>query len=84
MSFSSDVKAELCALRTDSAAAEAECHGMLMLCRSFSYEKILLQTGSKDAAERFCTLLRLALFERGAQKKLPTPWKFKVRVTAKE
>lgn len=60
MSFSSDVKAELCALRTDSAAAEAECHGMLMLCRSFSFDKILLQTGSRDAAERFCTLLRLA------------------------
>ena len=58
MSFSSDVKQELCAIRTDTAAAEAECHGMLVLCRSFSFSKILLQTGCRDVAERFCTLLR--------------------------
>ena len=60
MSFSTDVKQELCTVRTDTAAAEAECHGMLVLCRSFSFDKILLQTGSREVAERFSTLLRHA------------------------
>ncbi len=60
MSFSSDVKKELCTIRTDTAAAEAECHGMLVLCRSFSFDKILMQTGCREVAERFCTLLRHA------------------------
>lgn len=60
MSFSVEVKNELCTIRTDTAAAEAECHGMLVLCRSFSFNKILFQTGSRAAAERFVTLLRAA------------------------
>ena len=59
MSFSTEVKNELCTIRTDTAAAETECHGMLALCRSFSFDKILFQTGSRASADRFVTLLRL-------------------------
>ncbi len=58
MSFCTDVKTELCAIRTDNAAAEAQCHGMLMLCRCFSFDKILFQTGCREVAELFCALLR--------------------------
>lgn len=58
MSFSSDVKCELCLVRTETSATCAECHGMLVLCRSFSFDKILFQSGVKEVAERFCTLLR--------------------------
>ncbi len=58
MSFSTNVKNELCQLRTDLAEAQAECHGMLALCRSFSFDKILLQTGNLLVAERFSSLLR--------------------------
>ncbi|MBO5852745.1 MAG: DNA-binding protein WhiA [Clostridia bacterium] len=58
MSFSSDVKNELCGVRTDTAANCAEAHGMLLLSRCFSFEKILFQTGVFAVAERFCTLLR--------------------------
>lgn len=58
MSFSADVKNELCSIRTDNITAEAECHGMLVLCRSFSFSKILFQSGVKEVAERFCNLLR--------------------------
>ncbi len=58
MSFSTNVKNELCQIRTDLAEAEAESHGMLALCRNFSFDKILLQTGNKAVAERFCTLIR--------------------------
>lgn len=58
MSFSADVKNELCSIRTDNITAEAECYGMLVLCRSFSFDKILLQTGNLQVAEKFCALLR--------------------------
>lgn len=58
MSFSSDVKKELCLIRTETAATCAECHGMLILCRDFSFDKILFQTGVLEVAERFCALLR--------------------------
>lgn len=60
MSFSADVKNELCSIRTDNITAEAECYGMLVLCRSFSFDKILLQTGNLQVAEKFCSLLRRA------------------------
>ena len=58
MSFTTDVKAELCAIRREGTSSQVECHGMLILCRSFSFEKILLQTRSREVAEIFCTLLR--------------------------
>ncbi len=45
---------------TDSDAAMAECHGMLVACRSFSFDKIVLQTGNIEVAEHFQALLRRA------------------------
>jgi len=59
MSFSSEVKRELCGIRNETSAATcAQCHGMLVLCRSFSFNKILFQSGVREVAEHFCTLLR--------------------------
>ncbi len=58
MSFTSDVKKELCNKRPSDRHTEAECYGMLMLSRSFSFDKILFQTGSRAAAEYFCSLIR--------------------------
>ena len=74
MSFSTDVKMELCGITTESAANRAECHGMLILCRSFSFDKILFQTGVLEVAERFCTLIRqsfdvIAFVKTGGSKK---------------
>ncbi len=60
MSFTSDVKKELTEKRPSDRHTEAECFGFLLLSRSFSFNKILLQTASKEAAERFCYLLRKA------------------------
>lgn len=57
MSFTSDVKKELCAKRPSDRHADAEIYGMLLPCRSFSFEKILFQTASCEAAENFCRLL---------------------------
>ncbi len=75
MSFSTDVKKELCRIRPESEVNRAECHGMLLLARSFSFDKILFQTGVLEVAERFCTLLRegfdiIAFVKTGGSKKL--------------
>ena len=58
MSFSNDVKSELFGAMTDGSAALAECHGMLVGCRSFSFNKIVLQTANREVAEHFVLLLR--------------------------
>ena len=58
MSFTLDVKKELSETRPSERHAEAEIFGMLMLCRSFSFEKILFQTASREAAEHFSSLIR--------------------------
>lgn len=60
MSFTSDVKKELSSKRPSDRHTEAASYGMLLLCRSFSFEKILFQTGSREAAEYFCSLVRRA------------------------
>lgn len=60
MSFTSDVKKELSITRPSERHSEAEVLGMLMLCRSFSFDKILFQTASAEAVDCFCTLLRRA------------------------
>lgn len=58
MSFSSDVKKELCSVRLNTDDFVVQCHGMLMLCRAFSFDKIMLQTGCVEVAEHFSLLLR--------------------------
>lgn len=74
MSFSTDVKLELCEIRSEPSSLRAECHGMLILTRSFSFNKILLQTGVKEVAERFCELLKegfdvIAFVKEGGSKR---------------
>ena len=61
MSFTNDVKTELSSVRQGSALNLAECYGMLLFCKEFSFEEIKLQTGSKEAAERLSYLLRTSL-----------------------
>ncbi len=61
MSFSNDVKTELCSIRQGSSLNLAECYGMLLFCQKFSFDEIKLQTGSKASAERFSYLLRTSL-----------------------
>ena len=58
MSFTDDVKTELCSIRPNGNLSLAECYGMLLFCRDFSFNEIKLQTSSKVAAERFSLLLR--------------------------
>ncbi len=58
MSFSNDVKKELCSKQIERRTGKAELYGMLLAARSFSFEKILLQTGNMFAANRIIDLLR--------------------------
>ena len=62
MSFSADVKAELCRLPLDKKnIALAECYGVLMYCSSFSPRELRIITASPAFAERLPRLLRNAV-----------------------
>ena len=61
MSFSSEVKAELC--RSDMgtrACAIAECYGVLLFCNMFTANEIKIVTGSNDFAARLPKLFERA------------------------
>ena len=61
MSFSSDVKAELCRLPLDKKnIALAECYGVLLYCNSFSPREVRIITASPAFAERLPRLWRRA------------------------
>lgn len=52
MSFSSDVKAELCRIKNRKpCCAAAECYGILLYCNTFSANEIRIITSSPDFAE---------------------------------
>ena len=63
MSFSSDVKKELCSLQInpeDNLAVErtvAECYGMLLFGKKFSFNEISLATESRATAGKFVNFL---------------------------
>lgn len=59
MSFSADVKGELCQVSMDRACCrKAECYGFLLGSRSFSRREVVLQSESEEIARRFCRLLK--------------------------
>ena len=61
MSFSAEVKAELCRQPLDKKnIALAECYGVLMYCSSFSPRELRIITASPAFAERLPRLLRRA------------------------
>ena len=62
MSFSSDVKAELCKDNTvqKKCCAMAECYGVLLYCNTFSAREIRIITGSDSFAQRLPKLFKKA------------------------
>lgn len=58
MSFSAEVKNELCGIRQKKCCDMAECYGMLALSRCFTKENISLLTEHEETALRFGSLLR--------------------------
>lgn len=61
MSFSSDVKAELCRAEIGvKAYAVAECYGILLYCNTFSSNEIRIVTSSREFAHRIPKLFKKA------------------------
>ena len=61
MSFSTDVKSELCRLRLDQPSAiVAECYGILLFCHTFQKHEIRIITASPAFAERLPRLFQKA------------------------
>lgn len=59
MSFAYDVKRELCQVTSEKdCCPKAECYGMLLGCRSFSKNEVVLQSEHEEIARRFCGLLK--------------------------
>lgn len=59
MSFSSQLKDELCSIRPSGCCKAAQCYGMLMFSRSFSFENISILTENEQVAGCYSKLLRL-------------------------
>ena len=58
MSFSSDIKKELCKTEnSDAAELYAECYGLLLFCKRFTGKSIIFSTESHNAAGRFSQLI---------------------------
>ena len=61
MSFSSEVKQELCRVPLSrKSCAQAECYGVLLYCNTFSPREIRVITESDSFAQRLPQLLRRA------------------------
>ena len=58
MSFTSDIKSELCKIETPTCCKISECYGILLFGRAFSKNKITLSTENEEVVERLCHLLR--------------------------
>lgn len=58
MSFSREVKKELCGVEWESpCCAKAECYGMLLGSRTFQKKEIVLKSEQEEIARRYCRLL---------------------------
>lgn len=58
MSFSQDVKRELCGVKPSGCCRKAECYGILLFNRMFSYNSISLLTESEEVAIKCADLLK--------------------------
>lgn len=57
MSFSADLKAELCTVKPQDCCLKAEAFGLLLFGRNFSLNEISFQTEFQCVALRYCTLV---------------------------
>lgn len=85
MSFSSNVKQELCKIPiTRKCCAAAECYGALLYCNTFTYDEIKIITESREFAKRLPLLLKKAFgleFDNLPEEK---PGKLTLSITEKE
>ncbi len=57
MSYTQEIKTELCKIKPPGCCAFAECYGMLLFGRSFTSDNILFVTTSEPAAQLFSSLV---------------------------
>jgi len=67
MSFCSDVKNELIAIRPSACCKPSYIYGFMLFGRSFSIKKIALQTGNENVAKAYADLIK---FNYGANVKI--------------
>lgn len=58
MSFTADLKEELCGQRQSPCCNVAECYGMLLFARNFGFDKINFQSLSEAVAHRFASRIK--------------------------
>ncbi len=58
MSFTLDVKSELCKIKTSTCCKISECYGILLFGRSFSADAIRIATEHEEVVDRVTMLLR--------------------------
>lgn len=87
MSFSSDAKAELCALRRErKCCAVAECYGILLYCNTFSPQEIRIITASRELIQLLPRLFKKAFgvsFDALPQRDAPGKQSFVITDTEK-
>ncbi len=57
MSFSRELKTELCELKSSECCRKAECYGFMLFGQSFSAQKISLLTDNEQVANRYAHLI---------------------------
>lgn len=58
MSFCSELKTELCAVKLQNCCNVAECYGMFLFGQSFSFKEIFHRTQQKDIAKLYSSMLK--------------------------
>ena len=58
MSFCSQLKDELCSIKESRCCLVAECYGLMLFGRSFSYREISIRTENKNIKERYVSHLK--------------------------
>lgn len=58
MSFCSELKTELCAVKPHDCCEVAECYGLMLFSRSFSYKQLSIRTEHKEISELYSRYLK--------------------------
>lgn len=58
MSFCSELKNELCKIKPSLCCQVAECYGLMLFAKSFSYKDISLLTENKNISDRYVKFLK--------------------------
>ena len=57
MSFCSDIKSEMSEIKVSRCCTQALTYGMLLFGRSFTVDRISMQSENKDVAQLYCNLI---------------------------